>query len=584
MIFNRTVYTYTFRNARWSQPTLVPSLNDNPNMPMVTDPTQSQVYIINGFVNVTNDGVLGAMRYDPSVPTVMNPMRESTRLPLDGGYAAVWSTLLNVVVVSGGFLRSTQPTNSDFLYEFNPQNPTFLSMGGTNSPEARYGHCMVEAYNGSQIILFGGADKDNEPLADLHILDVETLTWTQQKVDHPPQGRAYPCCAVTNDMFVAWSGAKWDKNDEGFKVIDEEITIVFNLKTKQWQSTFSPDHVVLPPTSTSVHGNTSAETETGKAHPTASATKLPGQHDVSIEAVVGGAVAGLAVVLVSTAGILYFFRMKGKKTGWAWKALRKSDDSPPPPPPQPPMGDHQSLTSAAVAPAGSSAEDDAERGRSSHGGDDDSDSEDYHDDVERNSNSRGAGTRDDATTSLKSKALSGYGFGVKKHKFVQLESANSSEVGPIFQMVQIHNPSDILSSSSLSSSQEKQQQKQQEESLMSPTTVCLIPYSPTASPITPHRSALSNTSIMSVAAAFAASSKTPSAQTNVTVPSELDEQWAAAAIALATEGETRVERGERRNPQELAKKAGYIDSLDLGEYESLVPPSRHPQVLLEEQK
>ncbi|KAG0295820.1 hypothetical protein BGZ96_010938 [Linnemannia gamsii] len=488
MIFNRTVYTYTFRNARWSQPTLVPSLNKNPNMPMVTDPAENQVYIINGFVNVINDDVLGAMQYDPSVPTVMNPMRESTRLPLDGGYAAVWSTALNVVVAYGGFVRSTPPTYSESLYEFNPQNSTFLSMGGTNSPAARYGHCMVEAYNGSQIILFGGADKDNEPLSDLHILDVATLTWTQQKVTSPPRGRAYPCCAVTNDMFVAWSGAQWDKDDKEFKVIDEEVTIVFNLKTKQWQSTFSPDN----------SGNTTGITETGKDHPTTSSTKLPEQHDVSIEAVVGGAIAGLAVVLAGTAGLLYFCRMKAKKKGWAWRALRKKDGSPSPPP-LPPMADRQSLTSAAVSPAGNSAEDDAERGGPRHGGDDDSDSEDDHNDIEHHSDPRGAGTRD--------------------------YTAN------------------ILSSSSISSSQEKQQQTQQVEPSMSPTTIGQIPYSPIASPTTPYSSALSNTSITSVAAAFVTSLPTPSAQTGVSVSSE-----------LATEGETSFERGERRSSQVLAKK------------------------------
>lgn len=543
-------------------------------MPMVTDPAGKQVYIINGFVDIMNDDVLGAMRYDPSVPTVLNPMRESTRLPLDGGYAAVWSTALNVVVAYGGFARSTSPTYSETLYEFNPQNPTFLSMGGTNSPAARYGHCMVEAYNGSQIILFGGADKDNEPLSDLHILDVATLTWTQQKVDRPPRGRAYPCCAVTNDMFVAWSGAEWDKDDEEFKVIDEEITIVFNLKTKQWQSTFSPS-------STPAHGNTTTVTETVKAHPTASSTKLPGQHEVSIEAVVGGAVAGLAVVLAGTAGLLYSCRMKAKKKGWAWKVLRKRDDSPSPPP-LPPTGDHQSLTSAAVSPAGNSAEDDAEQGRSRHGENDDSAFEDDHDDIEHNSNPRGAGTRDDTTTRLKSEPLFGYGFRIGKHKFVQLESANSSEVRPISQMVQIHNPTDILSSSSISSSQEKQQQTHRVEPFMGPTTICLIPNSSTTSPTTPHNGAPFNTSIMSVAAAFAASSSTPSTQTSVAVSSELDRQSAAAVVALVTEDETNIERGERRNSQVVAKKADYIDPLVLSEYESLVNPSHHPQILLEE--
>ena len=581
MIFDRTVYTYTFRNAQWSKPIVDPNLNSNPNMPMIFDPTQKQVYIINGYVNVTNDEVLGAMRYDPSVPTVMNPMRESTRLLLDGGYAAVWSTALNVVVAYGGFARSTPPTYSETLYEFKPQNPKFLSMGGSNSPAARYGHCMVEAYGGSQIILFGGVNQDDAPLSDLHILDVATLTWTQQKVARPPLGRAYPCCAVTNEMFVAWSGAQWDKDDEEFKVIDKEITIVFNLKTKQWQSTFSPDPVVLPST-TSIHGNTTEAT--AKGHPKASVTTTPAAHEVSIEAVVGGAVAGLAVVLVGAAGLLYVCRMKAKKKGWTWKLLSRKDDSLPP-------LDQRNLTNAVVAPAGSSVAEDAALNRHSHGGGDD-DGDDNDDD---HHSLHGAGAKSE-TTSFKSEALSGYGFRIGEHNFVQLEPANSSEVRPVFQMVQIHNPIDILSFSSLSTSQEKQQQ-QQEEPLMSLSTICLIPYSPTTSPTTPHSNASPNTSIMSVAAAFATSSspvrsQAPSTQTSLAVStgsvggvsvvsSELDEQWAAAAVALAKEGETSVERGERKDPQVLAKKADYIDSLNLSEYEKLVILASHPQDIVE---
>ncbi|KAF9146299.1 hypothetical protein BGX30_001950 [Mortierella sp. GBA39] len=540
MIFNRTVYTYTFRNAQWSELTVDSNLNLNPNMPMVFDPTQKQVYIINGYVNVTGDGVLGTMQYDPSVPTVMKPMHESTRLLLDGGYAAVWSTALNIVVAYGGF-----------------------------------------AYNGSQIILFGGVDQNYAPLSDLHILDVATLTWTRQEVASPPLGRAYPCCAVTDDMFVAWSGAQWDKDVGEFKVIDKEITIVFNLKTKQWQSTFSPDPVVLP-SATSDHGNTTTAAATG--HPAASATTTPAAHEVSIEAVVGGAVAGLAVALVVAAVLFYVCRMRAKKKGWTWKLLLGKDDSLPP-------LDQKNLTNAPVAPARSSVAEDAALNRHSHGGGDD-DGDDNNDD---HHSLHGAGTRSEMT-SLKSEALSRYGFRIGNHKFVQLESANSSEVGPIFQMVQVHNPADILSSSSLSTSQEKQQQ-QQEEPLMSPSTICLIPYSPITSPITPHSYASPNISIMSAAAAFATSSSTarpqvPSTQTSVAVStgsvegvpvvsSELDEQWSAAAVALAKEGETREEKGERRNPQVLTKKADFIDTLDLTEYEKLVIPARHPHVLVE---
>ncbi|KAF9128429.1 hypothetical protein BGW39_005053 [Mortierella sp. 14UC] len=237
---------------------------------------------------------------------------------------------------------------------------------------------------------------------------------------------------------------------------------------------------------------------------------------------------------------------------------------------QSPSTEKRNLTKAATAHAGSTRMDDKLWSRrNSHSGDD-YDDDDYH---------GSAGHKHDSSIMSDKSTISAHGFRIGKHNFVQLESANSSEAGSIFQMVTIHNPTDARSQ------QEEDQDQDQTEPPMSPTTVRLIPISP----ITPVNSdSLPSSSIMSIASVFASSSTTPGQTQTLTgsaltvVSSELYEQWAAAAVALAKEGETKVERGERRNPHVAIQRTGYVGALDLREYGNMPVPARGPHVLIEE--
>ncbi|KAF9934263.1 hypothetical protein FBU30_002681 [Linnemannia zychae] len=557
MASEKAMYTFTFKNAHWSKPTTYPALNQYNNLPMVIDPGQKQVYIINGYVNESNsENILGVMQYDLASRS-MRPMSRSASLGLSEGYTVVWSRVRRVVLIFGGFTNSIPGTISRTLYEFNPLNPNFTALQGINPPSARYGHCMVEAYNGSQIILFGGVDSNDLTLSDLHILDVETLVWTEQKVSMQPMGRAYPCCAVTNDMFVAWSGAQLDVSIHNFNVITQDITIVFNLKTKQWQATFSPDPVVL--------SSTVPTQTTPTASSTASPSPIPGE--LSTGAIVGGVFGGLAIVLI--VAVILWIRQRGDKKTWTWSSIASRNSS----------SDNQSLANAAAAPSGNSITHDTMRTK-------------YN--LERNENSDDDTSESEYHSTARSSMYTGeFGLGLGKNNFVQNDSSDAS----IFKVGQIYG------SNTTESLPSKESQNQQDiHSITSLTTLRLVPASPT-SPSNTDTS--SNINIMSIATAFSSSSIIPcqitqsdaqtqsripnqqesmaiSASTNLSVlSSELEEKWAAAAIALATEGETRVERGERRNPHSSIKKSDYIDSLDLSEFMDLPTPARNPHIILE---
>ncbi|KAG0362889.1 hypothetical protein BGX24_005041, partial [Mortierella sp. AD032] len=74
------------------------------------------------------------------------------------------------------------------------------------SPGDVSGHCMVPAYGGTKMILFGGAGLDGVAKAGIYILDVRTREWTEGKAVGPAQARTNMACAVAGDSFLAWGG------------------------------------------------------------------------------------------------------------------------------------------------------------------------------------------------------------------------------------------------------------------------------------------------------------------------------------------------------------------------------------------
>jgi len=165
------------------------------------------------------------------------------------------------------------------MYEFDPSKPSYVKAADTGAiPPGRHGHCLVEAYNGTKMVLFGGVGKNNTALADIYILDMKTLTWTAGKSGQSFVGRACGACAVTNDMFVAWGGGI--PTATSYAVIASDQTVVYNLKMGNWQSSYSPSPVSSPP-------------------PQPSPTNSDGSSSSSSSpsgALIGGIVGGLAVV------------------------------------------------------------------------------------------------------------------------------------------------------------------------------------------------------------------------------------------------------------------------------------------------
>ncbi|KAF9992340.1 hypothetical protein BGZ65_012349, partial [Modicella reniformis] len=74
-------------------------------------------------------------------------------------------------------------------------------------PEPRSSACLVPAFGGSKMVLFGGYTRHEvSVLSDIHILDLDTMVWTRGPNVKSKERRARAACAVSNDQLIAWGG------------------------------------------------------------------------------------------------------------------------------------------------------------------------------------------------------------------------------------------------------------------------------------------------------------------------------------------------------------------------------------------
>ncbi|KAG0044700.1 hypothetical protein BGZ83_010077 [Gryganskiella cystojenkinii] len=97
-----------------------------------------------------------------------------------------------------------------------------------------HGHCMVEAYGGSKIVLFGGTTLNGPSVANIYTLDVNSMSWTKGPSGDSSQNREQMACSVSGDNFVTWGGQNWDTHTTTLV----KTTGVFNMASSQWTSQY----------------------------------------------------------------------------------------------------------------------------------------------------------------------------------------------------------------------------------------------------------------------------------------------------------------------------------------------------------
>ncbi|KAK3814519.1 MAG: hypothetical protein J3R72DRAFT_503801 [Linnemannia gamsii] len=147
------------------------------------------------------------LQYDFSTTaTAMLPMPSGTGVVSWNHYSFVWNELRGAFLLFGG---EGTPSAGSYFYEFKPSSSTpwtLLQSSGSVPPHTS-DSCMVSAFKGTKVLLFGG-HVAGQPLyqmtdARLYILDVATMTWSQGPSSQSRNGMA---CAVSGNYMVVWVG------------------------------------------------------------------------------------------------------------------------------------------------------------------------------------------------------------------------------------------------------------------------------------------------------------------------------------------------------------------------------------------
>ncbi|KAF8945300.1 hypothetical protein BGZ47_002932 [Haplosporangium gracile] len=247
------IHIFDIESETWALEKVDNNINPYPSLGAVAVPMDNDyVYLINGYKNATNSTAL-MMRYNVQ-SQLIEPMHAT--MPVATDHVSIWSTLKGSAFIYGGADYLDQS-----LVEFFPGNPKDISSVERSIfgdiPAGRFGHCMVEAYNGAQIYVFGGNTKQGTT-SDIYRIDVHSMRWTRLKAGPTYTARAFAACAVNNDMFVAWGGATWDPANKRYTVVTTPL-VVYNMRTGEWPSTFDPSPAAnsTPPTGIPAHDDNS---------------------------------------------------------------------------------------------------------------------------------------------------------------------------------------------------------------------------------------------------------------------------------------------------------------------------------------
>ncbi|KAG0021876.1 hypothetical protein BGZ81_008754 [Podila clonocystis] len=197
MISNGTHSYYNVLTGDLTQFTTANRLNGtNSGLKGLTDPTTGTIYVPNGYYG-GSDTVGSLLKYSPGAKT-STPGSMPTGLLNITMYAASWNTLLSTFLVHGGRTRGSIDGMQNGLFRYNVADGSWASVTTSGqAPPPTMGSCLVQAYGGTKMVLFGGDGIGS----------------------------------------VAQSGG-WTRDP--YEGVTKQPTIVYNMQTNVWENRFDP--------------------------------------------------------------------------------------------------------------------------------------------------------------------------------------------------------------------------------------------------------------------------------------------------------------------------------------------------------
>ncbi|KAF9123087.1 Multiple epidermal growth factor-like domains protein 8 [Mortierella sp. 14UC] len=278
------VANYNIADNKWTQVPL-PEFKFAYALPAATDPTTGTVYIPAGAFN----NVRTMVKYNIASGHTTEPIPSSVAIS-DRFKSFVWSKVRKSFILHAYTGETAYP-----FYEYTPSNAQWkvLSTTGLNPPFVE-APCIVPAYEGTKVILFGGLRANDTTIADIYILDVPSLKWTKGR--SAPGTRVSMACAVAGDNFIVWGGESKPEN----KAAPLGTPMIYNINTGQWVqkyvrgSSYKSSSAPSPLPTSELNPPGDAEGEAG-------GTGAGGNSKGVNGAAIGGGVAGAAVVIAAIA-------------------------------------------------------------------------------------------------------------------------------------------------------------------------------------------------------------------------------------------------------------------------------------------
>ncbi|KAF9377922.1 hypothetical protein CPC16_011581 [Podila verticillata] len=310
---NNTFFTYNILDGKITRRAPATIFSNFTGLNAMFDRGLGEVIIPNGYNNgqqttnlYINPGSM-SFRVNPTYP-----LSDISALSL---YSLAWSASTQKTYLFGGW--SLVGGQSSTLYQrssstegnWNRINTTLAGSTTMTGPSPRQSSCLVPAFNGAKLILFGGlgpissANLSLTARSDIFIYDVAKAEWTQGADAGATRARASHACGVSGDALIVWGGF----TNPIIKGTPGEVTAVYNLTTNTWVDKFIAPTVnreLFPP----LTGPPNVTVGSGSDSRSVSANSGSGSN---IVAIIGGVVA--AVVVLAGLGCVVWRRSSLKK-------------------------------------------------------------------------------------------------------------------------------------------------------------------------------------------------------------------------------------------------------------------------------
>ncbi|KAG0373164.1 hypothetical protein BGX24_012054 [Mortierella sp. AD032] len=284
-------YTYDIKTLTWSTSGSPLSQAYKANgLRSVVDPSDGWVYVPSAL----QDGTQMFRANVAASASNVAPMPTGLPTPL-AYYTFVWSTQRSAALLYGGHTNGDNRPNPELRLYSNGDWTTLPTTG--TSPGDVSSHCMVPAYNGTRMVVFGGSNINEVSTSNIFFLDLRTMVWTAGTPADQKYARCNMACTVNGDNLIVWGG---DSN----RIVLDGTPLIYNMKSNQWVTQYTP---YVPPNndggSSATPGSGSLPIPTGPVQTTPTAPPGP-----NVGVIAGGA-AG-AVILGLLIGFFFYRRRK----------------------------------------------------------------------------------------------------------------------------------------------------------------------------------------------------------------------------------------------------------------------------------